>query len=136
MNSYSIMLAKTKTHRLTSAVIESVLYPHGLSINEWLVLGALIGDKSVTSGDLAYELGISKPLIARIVSQLIDADMIHMARDTKDSRIKKIQVTPKAKMHMETLEPEIRDALKNWLKDIDPSHVDIYIDVVLKLAGK
>lgn len=129
------MLAKIKAHRETRRVIAECLKEHDVSLSEWLLLGSLYSCKKLTMGEIARYLDIKLPLVSRYVKELSERGLVSAIKDNKDKRTKYVTITESGLDLVTTTEPEVKRALKVWLKDIPREHIDIYINTTL-LLGK
>jgi len=68
-----------------------------------------------TVGDLAERIGISQPAVTRILSRLVELDLVNASRDTRDQRTRTIALTAKGEETMEIartlLWPRLRAAV-------------------------
>jgi DNA-binding MarR family transcriptional regulator/N-acetylglutamate synthase-like GNAT family acetyltransferase len=93
------------------------------------LLTALHRHGPMSVGDLAETIGISQPAVTRILSRLIELELICASRDERDQRTRTIALTEKGREAMElaatTLWPRLRAAVGE-LCDIDGllGHVD------------
>jgi DNA-binding MarR family transcriptional regulator/N-acetylglutamate synthase-like GNAT family acetyltransferase len=79
------------------------------------LLTALHRHGSMTVGEAVEVLGISQPAVTRILSRLIEMDLVEAARDDRDQRSKTISLTAKGRAAMElaatVLWPRLRAAV-------------------------
>jgi DNA-binding MarR family transcriptional regulator/N-acetylglutamate synthase-like GNAT family acetyltransferase len=79
------------------------------------LLTALHRHGPMTVGDAVEILGISQPAVTRILSRLIEMDLVETARDDRDQRSKTISLTPQGREAMElaatVLWPRLRAAV-------------------------
>jgi len=135
INSYTVMLAKIRAHRLTEQVMDSALTAFDVSLMQWLSLGAVRKYEGVTSTtELARELNVSTPYISKLVKDLEAKSLVTVNPGSEDKRWRDITLTSKSKKLLDDSEPLVRQALKEWLQPIDKEHVDVYIQVLMKVA--
>jgi DNA-binding MarR family transcriptional regulator len=135
INSYTVMLAKIRAHRLTEQVMDSALTAIDVSLMQWLSLGAVRKYEGVTSTtELARELNVSTPYISKLVKDLEAKSLVTVNPGSEDKRWRDITLTSKSKKLLDDSEPLVRQALKEWLQPIDKEHVDVYIQVLMKVA--
>ncbi len=86
------------------------------------VLTALHRHGPQTVGDLAELIGISQPAVTRILSRLVELDLVEANRDARDQRTRTIALTPHGQEAMEvartTLWPRLRAAVEE-VCDVD-----------------
>lgn len=79
------------------------------------LLTALHRNGSLTVGDLAESAGISQPAVTRILTRLIELDLVEASRDARDQRTRTITLTDKGREAMEqataVLWPRLRAAV-------------------------
>jgi len=135
INSYTVMLAKIRAHRLTEQVMDSALTAFDVSLMQWLSLGAVRKYEGVTSTtELARELNVSTPYISKLVKDLEAKSLVTVNPGSEDKRWRDITLTSKSKKLLDDSEPLVRQALNEWLQPIDKEHVDVYIQVLMKVA--
>lgn len=133
--SHEVLLAKLKTHRLTIDVIENVLLPYDLSVNEWLLLTIIRSRPSIAMNELATQLSVTKPLVTRLTKSLAKKSYLQL-RTTADKRRKQLILTDRSQEVLEQAEPQVRLALREWLSDFEPEHIAIYISIVLAISAR
>ena len=86
------------------------------------VLTALHRHGPQTVGDLAELIGISQPAVTRILSRLVELDLVDVGRDARDQRTRTIALTARGHDAMDlartTLWPRLRAAV-NEVCDVD-----------------
>lgn len=86
------------------------------------VLTALHRHGPQTVGDLAERIGISQPAVTRILSRLVELDLVEVGRDARDQRTRTIALTARGHDSMDlartTLWPRLRAAV-NEVCDVD-----------------
>lgn len=79
------------------------------------LLTALYRNGPLTVGDLAETAGISQPAVTRILSRLVEIELVDTSRDARDQRTRTIALTSKGQEVMEqavvTLWPRLRAAV-------------------------
>ena len=135
INSYTVMLAKIRAHRLTEEVMAGALTGFDVTLMQWLALGAIRKYDGVTSTtELAKELDVSMPYVSRVIKDLDEKSMVTVNAGSEDKRWRDITLTSKSKKLLDDSEPLVKQALKEWLKPIDKEHIDVYIQVLMKVA--
>lgn len=133
---YSVMLAKIKAYRLTKDIMAAALQPHNVTLMEWLALGALqqCGQGGLSHSELALQLNVSKPYISKLTDQLLAKNLLQEAEKANDKRVHKLKLSEEGKELVETTEPVVRQALREWLSPLDRTQVETYIQIVMRVA--
>jgi DNA-binding MarR family transcriptional regulator len=106
LNFYS-MLGVLQSGMWLQSDIESYLGNYRLSHGRFSILLSLTDAEhnGLIGNELATQLGVAKPTIARMVQKLIDEDYLTVSSEADDSRAKKYSLTRKAKDLLQRIIP-------------------------------
>ena len=109
--------------RLWRAVVDRRLRPVGLSQAKWRVLYfASRQAQPITQTELAEYLGIEAPSLARLLDRLADDGWIVRRRCPGDRRLKRVELTAKARKvstQIEAVVHEVRQCLLTGIEDAE-----------------
>jgi DNA-binding MarR family transcriptional regulator len=95
--------------------------------------------KSSPISHIAKKLNISKSNMTPIIDKLIDLELVHRYTDSKDRRILRVELTPKAIELFEYVESAAKDAIKNkisTLSDEDLNDLTSSLDTLSTIFKK
>lgn len=81
-------------------------------------------EKSVPISQVAKKLGISKSNMTPIIDKLIELDLVKRYSDTKDRRVLRVELTPKAIKLFEYLESLAKESIKNKISVLPDNDLD------------
>jgi DNA-binding MarR family transcriptional regulator len=85
----------SRTERLVSKALAERLEQHGLSLAQFRIVGALLGeDAGLTQTELAERLGVSLPTLSVALAKLEEAGAVGRVADPLDARAKRVCATP------------------------------------------
>ena len=98
LNFYA-MLGVLQSGMWLQSDIESYLGSYGLSQGRFSILLSLTNPEhnGLIGNELATQLGVAKPTIARMIQKLLDEDYLTFSSEPRDLRAKKYSLTRKAK---------------------------------------
>lgn len=86
--------------------------------------------------DLAEVLGVELPVITNLVNRAEATGWVTRTTDTADKRAKRIISTMEGREKACDIEGELQAATGTWLKDLDVSMLDGYMNIVSTLATR
>jgi len=133
---YAAGILQSKAYRALSNFMSAYLQPHDLSLSEWKLLGLLHEHQHLAPSEIAETLGIKLPIATRVVSQMHAKGLISRSSATSDKRMVKVIISDKGRKLATKLERGLRQAMQEFLADINREELKVYITVLDKLAAK
>ncbi|WP_342078649.1 MarR family winged helix-turn-helix transcriptional regulator [Yoonia sp. SS1-5] len=84
----------SRISKLMQARLESGLAEHGLTRLKWCVLSGVAFEGHTAPSDLADHIGVTRPVVSRLLKVMIDDGLIARKLSTHDGRGREIDVTP------------------------------------------
>lgn len=84
-------------HGSCGRLCEKLLEPHGLSLQNWVILTALWRQDGLTIGQIAQYYHVKPPAASRILNRMAKDGWVHKKSDVTDKRTTFVFLTPKAK---------------------------------------
>ncbi|WP_294405366.1 MarR family winged helix-turn-helix transcriptional regulator [uncultured Clostridium sp.] len=81
-------------------------------------------EKSVPISQVAKKLGISKSNMTPIIDKLIELELVNRYSDSKDRRILRVELTPKAMELFEYLESIAKKTIKNKISALSDNDLE------------
>lgn len=97
----------TQASKTMRAVKTVILRKHGIYLGQEVLLGILWEADGQSPGEIADRLGVSVPTIVRMAKRMESGGLLLRRRDTRDGRLVRMYLTPRAKM----LERPLKDDL-------------------------
>jgi DNA-binding MarR family transcriptional regulator len=85
----------------------------------WRTLGILETDGPMRIGELAAASRVTQPGMTRVLTTMVEEELVSRIADVEDSRAWLIRITPKGRTSLEAWRREIADALGPWFADLD-----------------
>jgi DNA-binding MarR family transcriptional regulator len=109
-----------------------------LTTQQWIMLLLLAEDpnhpfnnpprsKKIMASDLADALGVSRPNITNLLSQLTEKGLIEQTEDDFDRRKKRLEVTSVAQGLLQAIEPLRADSNKNLFSEFTNDEKEIFL---------
>ena len=136
LSTYSAGILQSKAYRSLTNFMNDYLQPHGLSLSEWKLLGLLDEHKHLAPSEIAETIGIKLPVATRLLGQMDGKGLLSRASARSDKRMVKVTITPKGKKLAKDLEASLRQAMGEFLGDINRQDLNTYLKVLDKLAAK
>ena len=133
MNAHDVMLTKGIAYRKTVRQLELALKDHGITVAEWLCLGA-VGSGIYGGGELAGILGVTKGMASRQLGELQSRQLVQEIIDKKDARARTYGLTKLGKQLLEASDVSATTSMKQWLSSVEPAEIHIYIRVLALVA--
>ncbi|WP_158880492.1 MarR family winged helix-turn-helix transcriptional regulator [Amycolatopsis anabasis] len=87
----------TRAVRTVTARIEQVLKAEGLSLDQWLVLDALAGERGLAMAELATRTLATGPTLTRVVDRLVTTAAVYREVDPDDRRRVRVYLSPRGR---------------------------------------
>ncbi|MEU5695860.1 MarR family transcriptional regulator [Actinosynnema sp. NPDC020468] len=101
--------ALTRAARAVTARVEQVLSPEGLTLDQWLVLVALAGERGLTMSDLTARTTASGPTLTRVVDRLVATAVVYREVDPEDRRRVRVYLSPRGRALHKRLATKVDD---------------------------
>lgn len=134
---YETAIAHSAAFRLMRKVVDAELKPHGISMMQWLFIGAAhrAGEAGVRITDLARQLGTTLPYATTTVNTLERKNYLWRAGHGDDSRSKLIYIDKEFAKAFTAIENGIREAVRvQYFKDLSTEELKAYITIIHKLG--
>ncbi|MEP0962748.1 MAG: MarR family transcriptional regulator [Roseobacter sp.] len=98
----------SRTSRLMQQRLEAVLAPEGMSRLTWCVLSSIGLEGISTPSGIADNLGVTRPMLSRLIRTLIEKGLIQRALDADDGRNRKLSLTVEGREKLKTCRPLVQ----------------------------
>jgi MarR family transcriptional regulator, transcriptional regulator for hemolysin len=133
---YKAGLLQAQAYRALKQFLSGYLGKHNLVMNEWALLGLLNEGGPMRLSALAKTLQVEPSLSTTMVNKLHKQGLVKRLNDPADSRAKQVMLTAKGGKLVDSVESDLRKEMKEYLQDISPAELILYINVLSKLASK
>lgn len=117
---------------------ESIAAQVDLTTQQWIVLLLLAEDpnhpyndsvrpQKIMASDLADALGVSRPNVTSLLTQLVERGLIEQTEDDFDRRKKRLEITESAKGLLQAIEPLRVDANKILFEEFTNDEKEIFL---------
>lgn len=121
----------TRAARAVTAQVESVLKPEGLTIDQWLVIEALVSRKGLTMAALASHTTATGPTLTRVVDRLVSTATVYREVDPNDRRKVRVYLSPRGRAAHKRIATKVREIEQAVLeRTADPAAV---VDLLTEL---
>ena len=103
--SRSLPMALLRARESVMASFRTMLRAHGVSEQQWRVLGALLSDGPMRASDLSIDTLISMPSLSRLLKTLEGKRLIERSVHKEDLRASQVAITRQGKRLVEALGP-------------------------------
>jgi DNA-binding MarR family transcriptional regulator len=79
-------------------------------------------------------LDVETPFATRLGHQLVEKKLITIETDPGDKRVRLVTTTQKGYTLLDTVEIDLRRAMRAYLKPIDRTELDVYLGVTAQVA--
>ncbi len=91
-----LLPAVARHDRLASRVLEDQLAPHGITLPQFRIVGALLGERAgLTQRELAARIRVEAPTLSVAVAKLEAAGLVERAADPADGRAWRVRLVSK-----------------------------------------
>jgi MarR family transcriptional regulator, transcriptional regulator for hemolysin len=123
--------------RLWRLRLDERLRPLGLSQAKWVALYRLARlPTAPTQAELAMQLGVEGPTVARLVDRLEAADYVSRRPSPLDGRVKVIHLTAKARAEAARIDRVAQGLRTELLAELDPDALEAATRVLLALRAE
>lgn len=91
----------------------------GLSLNEGMLICSLDGDRKLTSGEIAEQLGLANPTTSKVIKSVENKGMIERVMGDRDKRQMYFSLTDKGAEQLEGIKnrsTDLPEPLENYIK--------------------
>jgi DNA-binding MarR family transcriptional regulator len=126
----------SRTERLVSRVLSERLEQHGLSLAQFRIVGALLGeDVGLTQTELASRLGVSLPTLSVALAKLEESGAVARLADPADARAKRVRATAGG-AQLRNIVREVVRLDGELVKGIDPVDLRTTISVLRTIGAR
>jgi DNA-binding MarR family transcriptional regulator len=86
--------------------------------------------------DLAERMEVKPSAITVMIDRLIAQEVVRRRHDDKDRRVVLIDMTDRGREVLQQLQHLRRQIIGNYLNELDPAKLDIFLDIFEQIAGK
>lgn len=133
---YRAGLLQAKAHRALTQFMSDALSPYDISLPDWAALGLLNDNKSLQPSELATRIGVKPPVVSATVRRLTQKKLVQKQLSSTDGRSFSFGLTDRGRETVNTVEKELRQAMKSYLPNVKVRELMNYIRVLEKLANK
>ncbi len=105
----------TRAARLTAVRVEEILKADGLSLDQWLVVEALVTEGALTMAEIAARTMITGPTLTRVVDRLVTTAAVYREVDLADRRRVRVHLAPRGRSAHRRLAPKVEMAERQLL---------------------
>ena len=128
--SYRVGLLQAKAYRILKQKTNLVLAPYGITATDWALLGLLSDKQTLRMSHVAEELGVEPPFVSEMVKQLQKKHLITLVKDTTDTRVKGMSLTPEGVLFVSTTEPVVRASMRPLIGSASMRDILGYLSVL------
>jgi DNA-binding MarR family transcriptional regulator len=107
-----------------AAAFSAEIARHGIGLQEWRVLAALLAKGPCRLGDLAGLTSIEISTLSRLVGRMMRADLVARARENGDRRAVRIRLAPRGRRIASAVVPLAHDYERQALAGFAPREAD------------
>jgi len=133
---YEAALWQSQAYRALRMFMDETLSRHQLSMSEWSLLGHTYDQGEVRASDLAQILSVELPLVTKLVNRMEQNGLVQRTANQQDRRTKLVSLTPQGKEMVERIELGLRESLRDYLIDVSPPNLSVYLSVLQTIARK
>jgi len=135
---YEVCLVLVRSQRNVRALLQSLLKPYGMSLNEWLLLALIYEAPAGTldMNELAEQLDVGKPHITALFADLLAVNYVEQSADPKDKRRKIVHITEHGTDVLQEVESVAKSGLEEWLGEVPDEEFDRFLKISVLLANK
>lgn len=130
LNAYSTGLLQGTAYSRLHAHLTKALFPFGVSIPEWKLLGQVYENHEVNLSALAQLLDYDPPMVTKLVKQLERKKLLKRELHKHDERIKVITITLLGTKLIREAEPTVKQTMNKILEGITREELLTYIKVL------
>jgi len=112
------LLLRQLTQRLDHAAPE-VAEPHGLTVDQWRMLGRLADAAGETMAGLATALALTGPTTTRVADRLVSLTLVYRDVDTTDRRRVVLRLSPRGRRLYDQLATEVTAAQDSAIRRLE-----------------
>ena len=127
------MLQAASNRNLTT-FLTNALKSSNITTSEWSALGILATTGESRPSDMAMIMDVKTPMTTRLISSLLEKNLVAERKISQDQRGKLIVLTPEGKKLLDQEELVIREGMREYLKDVDLGELATYLKVVEYIA--
>lgn len=126
----------SRAERLVSKALAERLEQHGLSLAQFRIVGALLGEEEgLTQTELAERLGVSLPTLSVALAKLEEAGAVGRIADPEDARAKRVRATPGG-AQLRSIIREVMRLDADLVKGIDPQDLATTVRVLQTIEAR
>ncbi len=135
---YELCLLHARADRALRLVVTKQLEQFKLTMMEWLLLGVVCGgpDKGLSMSSIAGTLDVTLPQVTALVANLAKQKFVKQKTQLHDRRSRHVLATKRGRVVLQGTEEAIGKALQQWLTDIPPEDLEVYLKTVRHLSDQ
>ena len=122
-----------RVFQLSSAGLEPVFEPEGITLTQWSALVSIHFDRGNTCAELARDIALDKGATTRLVDTLVARDWVERARDDGDRRVVNLSLTAEGEKVARRCRHKVIDCWNGWLKDWPREEIAELVRLLQKL---
>lgn len=126
----------SRTSRLMQSRLEAALAPHGVTRLSWCVLSSIGLEGLTTPSGIAANLGVTRPMLSKLIKAMTRDDLIEAALDPSDGRNRHLSLTEKGRETLGVCSPLVRDSIAHFTRNLSPSQLADLHHLVELLMGE
>src|SRR5579863_4267903 len=106
----------------------------GVSLSQWRVVGALVMQPGLTQKEIADKVGVEGATLVPIIDKMEKEGLLKRKPDSKDRRVNRIYLTPKADSLWNSMTECAIHIRKVSAKDISEDKLETTLDTLRKIS--
>lgn len=135
---YKACLLHSRAERVLKHLVSKRLEKRGINRMGWLLLASISEpskhDEGHTMGELAEVLDIRLSQLTALASKMNREGLLLQIISPKDKRTKYVRATPKGTKLLDDIEIVMREAMKDWLAQVEKDDLLSYMNTVENLS--
>lgn len=131
---YEAGMLQAASNRNLTTFLTNALKSSNITTSEWSALGILATTGESRPSDMAMIMDVKTPMATRLISSLLEKNLVAERKISQDQRGKLIVLTPEGKKLLDQEELVIREGMREYLKDVDLGELATYLKVVEYIA--
>lgn len=135
---YEALLLHSRADRALRLVVSNQLDRLNVTMMEWLLLATVqLGPKEgMTMTEVADKLDVTLPQVTALTVKLTKLKLVKQKVSREDRRSRRLVSTQEAFKLLESIEKEVRGAMRDWIGDLPEEQLSGYIKTVEVLGSR
>ena len=138
-STYRTGILQARAYRNLRHFMDTTLIKHSLSCMDWSILG-VVHEETINGGirvsALAKLLDVQTAFVTNMISKLQKNGYVKHMFDEDDGRVRLIVATEKGHLKVIEIEATLRQDMRAWLGEIEPTSLATYISVLDEISKK